>query len=263
MKLFGYNELPDSIAAQIGAVAEVWKKRLSGDLAGIYLHGSIALGAFCPDSGDIDLLIVTRRGLSADERLAIAKEIIALDNHPRPLEMSAVRVDDLGKPGDVVCVFHYSGYWTGRYLARFNDPGAECYVVDNDFHDADIKSYIKLIKQCEIVLYGEPTDIFPDVSDEEFWAAISADVDDYDFHAYEPRYLASNILILGRILSFKYTRRILSKYDGGVWMISHLPKDLKYLAKRAMRVWFDGAEADFPEDELERLRNFLINEITE
>ncbi len=263
MKLFGYNELPDSIAAQIDAVAEVWKKRLGGDLAGIYLHGSIALGAFCPDSGDIDLLVVTRRGLSADERLAIAKEIISLDNHPRPLEMSAVRVDDLGKPGDVVCVFHYSGYWTGRYLARFDNPGTECYVVDNDFPDPDIKSYIKLIKQCGIVLFGEPVDIFPDVSDEELWAAISADVDEYDFHAYEPRYLASNILILGRILSFRCTRRILPKYDGGLWMISHLPEDLKYLAERAMRVWFEGAEADFPEDELERLRKFLIKEITE
>ena len=46
-------------------------------------------------------------------------------------------------------------------------------------------------------------------------------------------------------------------------MISNLPDDLKYLAERAMRVWFEGKEAEFPEDELERLRIFLIKEITE
>ena len=88
------------------------------------------------------------------------------------------------------------------------------------FDDGDVTSYIKLLKQCGIVLYGEEIqEVFADVSDEDFWSAISADIENYDFHDYDARYFASNILILGRILSFKKEKRILSKYEGGIWMI--------------------------------------------
>ena len=57
--------------------------------------------------------------------------------------------------------------------------------------------------------------------------------DEYDFHAYNPRYFASNVLILGRILSFKKERRILSKYESGLWMIDYVPEELKYLPELA------------------------------
>lgn len=61
--LIGFNELPSDISAQIGSVVEVWKKHLGDRLVGVYLHGSIALGAFSPDSGDIDILIVVNCSL--------------------------------------------------------------------------------------------------------------------------------------------------------------------------------------------------------
>ncbi|MGN0293624.1 MAG: aminoglycoside adenylyltransferase domain-containing protein [Lachnospiraceae bacterium] len=67
--------------------------------------------------------------------------------------------------------------------------------------------------------------------DEDFWLAISADIDEYDFHAYDSRYLVSNVLILGRILSFKREKRILSKYEGGIWMIKN-EKSLNTLQQR-------------------------------
>lgn len=264
VNLLGFNELPADISAQIGSVVDVWKKHLGDQLVGVYLHGSIALGAFSPDSGDIDILIVVNCSLSPEMRLDIVSDIILLDKKPRPLEMSAVRLCDLENwknPGN--CVFHYSDFWTERCKNRLNDPGAKCYIIDNDFPDADVTSYIRLIWQCGIPLYGRAVnEIFPDIPDDEFWAAISADVADYDFHSYAPRYLASNILILGRILSFRYTKRILSKYDGGLWMIGHLPDDLKYLPELAMKVWFGGETHEFPEDDLERLREYLVKEIT-
>ena len=93
--LIGFNELPPDISAQIGSVVEVWKKHLGDQLVGVYLHGSIALGAFSPDSGDIDILIVVNCSLSPEMRLDIVSDIILLDKKPRPLEMSAVRLCDL------------------------------------------------------------------------------------------------------------------------------------------------------------------------
>lgn len=262
-KLLGYNELSSDISAQINNVVEIWKKHLGEKLVGVYLHGSIVLNAFQPDSGDIDILVVTDGSLEIDTKLAIARDIIGIDKKPRPLEMSAIKLSDAQSwktPG--ISVFHYSDYWTDRYLARFDAPNAEVYVVDNEFPDADVTSYIKLLNQCGIVLYGQDIkEVFSEVSDEDFWSAISADIDDYDFHSYKQRYLASNILILGRILSFKKERRILSKYDGGLWMIKNVPDNLKYLPELAMKIWYEGESHSFPENDLEALKNYLVNEI--
>lgn len=263
--LIGFRDLPNEILNQINKVVNIWKKHLGDELIGVYLHGSIALDAFNPDSGDIDILVVVKDSIDIPVKLEIARDIIGLDRKPCPLEMSAVKLSDAKNwktPGN--CVFHYSDFWTEKYMKRFDNSDVDVYVVDHEFPDADVTSYIKLLKQCGIVLYGrEIQEVFADVSDEDFWAAISADIDDYDFHDYDARYFASNVLILGRILSFKKERRILSKYDGGKWMIDHVPEDLKYLPKLAMKIWFEGEEHLLPEEDLSRLRDYLVNEIKE
>lgn len=262
-KLLGYADLPSDIMNQLGRIVEIWKKHMQDELVGIYLHGSIVLNAFNPESGDIDILVVVEDSIGAAKRLEIAKDVVGIDGCPRPLEMSAIKICDAKSwktPGN--CVFHYSDFWTERYRKRFNNPDEEVYVVDYEFPDADVTSYIRLINQSGVVLYGrEIKEVFCDISDEDFWSAISADIDDYDFHSCKDRYFASNVLILGRILSFKVTRQILSKYDAGIWMIDYVPKELKYLPEGAMRIWFEGDECDLPEEGLERLKKFLVHEI--
>ena len=261
--LLGYKDLPFEILNQINNVIDIWKRHLGDNLTGVYLHGSIALNAFNPDSGDIDILVVVKDSVEVATKLEIAKDIIKIDRSPCPLEMSAVKQIDAKNwktPGN--CVFHYSDFWTKKYLERFKNPNLEVYVADHEFSDADVTSYIKLLKQCGIVLYGEEIqEVFADVSDEDFWSAISADIEDYDFHDYDARYLTSNVLILGRILSFKKEKRILSKYEGGLWMINNVPEDLKYLPELAMKVWFEGEEHTLPEADLKRLRDYLVGEI--
>lgn len=261
--LLGYKDLPPEILNQINGVVDIWKRHLGDNLIGIYLHGSIALNAFCPDSGDIDLLVVVKDSVEISTKLEIARDIIEIDRKPCPLEMSAVKQADAinwKTPGN--CVFHYSDFWTAKYLDKFRNPDLEVYVTDHEFTDADVTGYIKLLKQCGIVLYGkEIEEVFADVLDEDFWLAISADIDEYDFHDYDARYFASNILILGRILSFKKEKRILSKYEGGLWMIQNVPENLKYLPELAMKVWFEGEEHILPEKDLKKLRDYLVGEI--
>ena len=230
--LLGYKELPVEILNQINRVVDIWKRHLGDNLIGVYLHGSIALGAFQPDSGDIDLLVVVKDSMDTAAKLEIAREIIEIDKKPCPIELSAVKQADAKNwktPGN--CVFHYSDFWTKKYLERFQNSDFEVYVSDHEFPD------------------------------EDFWSAISADIEEYDFHAYDARYFASNVLILGRILSFKKEKRILSKYEGGLWMMKNVPKDLKYLPELAMKIWFEGEEHRLPEEDLNRLRDYLVGEI--
>lgn len=261
--LVGYSDLPQEVIHQIENVVNIWEKNIGDELVGVYLHGSIVLNAFHPQSGDIDILVVLKESPDITTKLAVAKEILEIDRSPCPLEMSAILLEDAKEwktPGN--CVFHYSELWTEKYREKLRNRDAECYVVDHEFPDADVTSYIKLIKQSGIVLSGRKIqDVFGDISDEDFWSAISADIDDYDFHDYDPRYFPSNILILGRILSFKKERRILSKYEGGLWMIDHVPKELSYLPKLAMKMWFEEEQHELPESDLEKLRAYLVAEI--
>ena len=92
--LLGYKDLPFEILNQINNVIDIWKRHLGDNLTGVYLHGSIALNAFNPDSGDVDILVVVKDSVEVATKLEIAKDIIKIDRSPCPLEMSAVKQID-------------------------------------------------------------------------------------------------------------------------------------------------------------------------
>ena len=48
--LIGFRDLPNEILNQINEVVNIWKKHLGDELIGVYLHGSIALDSFNPNS---------------------------------------------------------------------------------------------------------------------------------------------------------------------------------------------------------------------
>ena len=259
-----YDSVSAEVKKQIDNVAEIWRRQLGSALTGIYIHGSMALGCFLEGTSDIDILIVCSERIPREKRISIAKEIVELDGKPCPLEMSAV-TEGAVKPWrfPTVCQFHYSNYWTERYKKLFSGESNECYVTDNDFEDADIASYIKLILQCGICVCGKPIcEVFCDVPDIDFWRGISCDVDDYDFNAYNPEYFSSNILILGRILSYKKVHKILSKYDGGVWAMNYVPERYRSIIKSALETWYGKKEfIQCGEEDSDGLKKFLIDEI--
>lgn len=264
MEFKNYETVSSEVKGQINRIVEVWKKYLDKELVGVYLHGSMCINCFREASSDIDLLIITNRRIDREERLKIAGELIEVDQKPCPIEMSAVAMSDLVPwKHPVKCQFHYSDFWTERYKQTISGKLKENYIVDNDFEDADVTSYVKLINQSGVCLYGKAIkEVFPEVSDEDFWDAISAEVDDYDFDAYNDRYFVSNILILGRILSFKVEKVILSKYEGGLWALDHVPEKYCYIIDNAIKVWYsDEKLVDYKKEDLEGLKNYLIEQI--
>lgn len=261
MNFKNYETVSPEIKEQIRQVCEIWRKHLDKDLYGIYLHGSMALACFQERVSDIDILTVTGRKLNRAERLAVAKEILSIDQKPCPLEMSALYIKDI-RPWryPARCQFHYSDYWTEHYKKLLGGCMQGSFLVDEDFEDTDIACHIRLTKQCGICLYGQPVDaVFPDVPEDDFWQSISRDIDQYDFSAYNPRYFTSNILVLGRILSYKREKRILSKYEGGLWMMEHIPAPYRYIVENALRVWYCGEEQiAYKQEDLEGLKSYLI-----
>lgn len=264
MKLENYDTISKRVHAQLDRVTEIWKQALGEDLIGVYIHGSLALGAFREGVSDLDLLIVCRERLTREKRLALAEKIMEADQRPCPLELSAIRLADL-EPWrhPTRCQFHYSDFWTARYRRMLSGEIGGHFLLDTDFEDPDIACHVKLTRQSGVRLYGEAIDaVFPPVPEADFWQSIAADVQDYDFHAYEPRYFASNILILGRVLSYKIERRILSKYEAGVWTASHVPEALRPVVLDALDAWYTGREMrETDPARTEALKKYLIDAI--
>lgn len=264
MEFKNYETISAEIKKQINEVCDIWQRHMGEELYGVYIHGSMALQCFRESISDIDMLIVTGRKIARAERLSIAEEILGIDQTPCPLELSALYIGDI-RPWryPTRCQFHYSDYWTERYKKLLSGELNHSPIVDEDFEDTDIACHIKLTKQCGICVYGQPVaEIFPDVPEEDFWRSLCNDIDNYDFDAYHSKYYASNILILGRILSYRCEKKILSKYEGGLWTIAHIPTKYRYIVENALKVWYLGRKpVDYRREDLDGLRAYLIERI--
>lgn len=264
MEFKNYKTISEEIKKQINEVCDIWQRYMGEELYGVYIHGSMALQCFRESISDIDILAVTGRKIARAERLSIAEEILGIDQTPCPLELSALYIGDI-RPWQYPtrCQFHYSDYWTERYKKLLSGELSHSPIVDEDFEDTDIACHIKLTKQCGICVYGQPVEeIFPDVPEEDFWQSLCNDIDSYDFDAYHPKYYASNILILGRILSYRCEKKILSKYEGGLWTIAHIPAKYRYIVENALKVWYLGGKpVDYRQEDLDGLRAYLIERI--
>ena len=74
------------VRAQAERLAERLKAALGDDLVGVYLHGSMALGGFNPQLSDLDVLAVTRRRTSDDEKREVLEILVGSSKNPAPLE---------------------------------------------------------------------------------------------------------------------------------------------------------------------------------
>jgi len=264
MEFKSYTALSPAVKNQIKNVADTWLRCIGESVIGIYLHGSIVLNSFREGVSDIDILIICDRRIDREERILISKNIIEIDCKPSPLEMSAIWINDLNPwKYPTPCQFHYSDAWTEHYKGLLNGNIKESFIVDKDFCDPDIACHAHLTNQSGICIYGSPIkEVFPTIPEADFWDSISNNITDYDFQAYNARYFASNILILGRILSYKKEKRILSKYEGGIWTLNYVPERFRYIIENAINEWYLGETGiEYKKEDLDELKQLLVSEI--
>lgn len=154
-----------------------------------------------------------------------------------------------------MCQFHFSQLWAKRYAGQ--DPTNP--LLGADFPDDDLTSYIRLINQCGIVLYGAPAQaLLPQICDEEFFDAIAQEINGFAFESYDA--FDSNVLILARIESFAYTRKILTKLESAKWARTQYPRFASLLEKAA-NAYSSLIPTQYNRAELEEYKNFMIEEI--
>jgi streptomycin 3"-adenylyltransferase len=112
----GWNNCPDETKGQVQHLLAELTKQLEGNLIGIYLHGSLALGCFNPSSSDIDLLVVTERKIPLPTKKALVQILLTISGVPHPIEISFLCQGNLTSwmyptPFEL----HYSEAWRERF----------------------------------------------------------------------------------------------------------------------------------------------------
>jgi streptomycin 3"-adenylyltransferase len=189
-------------------------------LIGVYIHGSMALGAYNPRISDLDYLIVVSSVPSNVAKLKLMHEtfrkLIPYEPH-KGLEFHVVTQSEL-KHGRHPFRFelHYSPMHKQEYC---DDPSD--YVARMNGLDPDLAVHLAVTWQSGIVVEGEPIqEVFLPVSTADYLDSAWGDVVQAGTEVISnPVY---TILNLCRLYAFLKDGYIRSKADGGRWGLNHL-----------------------------------------
>jgi len=181
-----------------------------GDLVGVYVHGSIALGGFRPDRSDVDVLVVTRWTYGETDQRDIGDALLR-NADPCPgtgLELSVITEATARDLGGCPFEVHVGG---GRVITGASHPG-----------DPDLILYAEVCRRSAVVAIGAPAgEVFGRVAPDRLRAAIRAEL---DWGVTEAPFEYA-VLNACRARRFAADGALISKVAGGAWYLDQHPGD--------------------------------------
>jgi predicted nucleotidyltransferase len=236
------KKILDEVNSLLKEITAGFPVLLGDKLTGIYLYGSLTLGAFDPDRSDIDCIVVTKEELSEEEFAAVG-EWLARSSGRNPwtakLQMSFLLADKILVMDSKACLYQF-----GR-LVRCGSDGNPIFWMN--------------ILKSGITLYGPPAGEFvPEITPAVLHEALVRETgylrEEVENENSEwrdvPKYRAYAVLTLCRILYTHATSVIGSKAEAAEWARGALPLELQEMVDRALA----GDSGDIP---LERIREFI------
>ncbi|HEU5139954.1 MAG TPA: aminoglycoside adenylyltransferase domain-containing protein [Bacillales bacterium] len=223
-------EAPETVNQQLAHFTDELKDLLKDQLTGIYLHGSLAMGDFNVESSDVDLLVVVKYRLSEEHKSSLIRILLSHSGKPAPIEISFLTGDQLN-PWRHPCPFdlHYGEDWRERYSSgNFED------LPEND---EDLAGHIMVLQKRGMVLYGETiAAVFPEIPVKDYLDSVMSDLDwSLDEVLQEkPTYTVLNHC---RTYAFLCKGKVLSKGEGGEWMLERVPDSFLSVVKGAIAAY--------------------------
>ena len=260
MSQYHWDNCPPEVKHQVMQFVQALKTILNDNLTGIYLHGSLAMGCFNPQSSDIDILVTTQNPIAPVARRALAKLFLESSNLPRPLEVSFLHRKQLANwqhptPYDM----HYSESWRSRYQSCLEQRNLDLWSTSENY-DGDLAAHITITRQRGICLWGQPIlQTFPMVPKEDYVQSIVS-----DFHWANERITENpvyNVLNACRVLAYLQEGLICSKEEGGDWTLDRLPLELQTFVSTSLRVYRGQDDAPIDPRELDRFTRYMDEQI--
>jgi streptomycin 3"-adenylyltransferase len=247
----------------LGEIKKEFSAIIKDNLVGIYLHGSLAMGGFNPESSDIDFLVVVREKLP----LKIKKQLIAWTlksarhSPENRLEYSILTLDQVKNfhyptPFEL----HYSNDWQEKYRRSDFDWAKQNL-------DPDLAAHFVITKKRGLVLTGKPiNEIFPLIPEKYYLDSIIK-----DFRWSEDKIMKGpdsggcpvpvyGVLNFCRVLAYLQDKLITSKVEGGQWGLVNLPEKYHKIIREALKE-YDKVGSAQPVDAtlLKQFTQFVAN----
>lgn len=202
------------------------------NLIGVYLHGSLAMGCFQPGQSDLDLLVLIQQPPTPDRIHAWAQQILQSSCAPAPIELSVLaRTQYTPWRHPTPFTFHFSESWRFALLAALDKGTWHDWQQEHPL-DPDLAAHFTVTRQRGIRLAGAPiADAVPDVPWPDYLDSIRRDFDWACERAQaNPVYLVLNAC---RIWAAVADHVVLSKVEGAVWAMPHLPREIQPIVTAA------------------------------
>jgi predicted nucleotidyltransferase len=230
---------------QLDAFAAVVSEELGPILVGAYLFGSAVLGGLRPHS-DLDLLAVTTRPTTSEEKRRLVARLLALSGRPRHLELTVVaRPEVVPWRWPPRQDLQYGDWWRPEFERGELEPwGAP--------ENPDLAALLAMVLLADTPLVGPPpAEVLDPVPADDLLRATAGEVDpilrDLDGDT------RNVLLTLARIWSTAATGTIRSKDGAADWALSRLPPEQRPPLARARAVYL-GQEEERWDDLRPRLR---------
>jgi predicted nucleotidyltransferase len=228
VKLPGVEQQLDRAVAHVRDV-------LADELVALYLFGSAVLGGLTPTS-DLDLLAVTRRPTTNEERRRLVDGLLALSKRPRFLEPTVV-VQSSVRPWRYPPAMDLQyGDWLRPELERGEIPPPA--------QNPDLAVLLTMTLQNGKALVGPPpTAVLDPVPLED---VLRAGVDGLDGIVGDLDHDTRNVLLtLARIWCTAETGQIRSKDAAADWVLPHLSRTSEAVLERARDGYRTGDYGDW------------------
>ncbi len=244
MSAVGWDGCPDPVREQVETLVARLQGFLAGNLVGVYLHGSLAMGCFNLHRSDVDVLAVIHGAVPVIVLREIVEMLMDLSLCPAPVEISLLRLNQLHPwrhpaPFDL----HYSEDWRDRYRFELREGAWEWWTSPAGT-DSDLAAHITLTRVRGIRLAGKPIPaVFPPVPPADYLQSILTDVEWARARiSKDPVYAVLNLC---RVSAYIVEGKVCSKEEGGLWALAHAPADIHPLIRSALSIYRGDAD-NFP-----------------
>ncbi|MGY0691511.1 aminoglycoside adenylyltransferase domain-containing protein [Virgibacillus sp. FSP13] len=237
------------------------RKIMKENFAGFYIHGSIAMGGFNPNSSDIDVLVVTNKTMKIDTKRILAQFFLNHSNSPFPVEISFLSKEQL-RDWQHPCPFdfHYSEFWREQYQSDLL-RGTSNFLNDDIKTDTDLAAHVTITNHRGICIEGEPINkIFPSVPRSDYISSIVGDFEDcLQNIENEPIYCSLNLI---RVYWYLREGVISSKLEAGNWGLKILPQDLSTTVGNVINIYTGKKDIwSLDKERLVSLRDYLEEKV--
>ena len=212
------KHLPSDVQDQIARMTQLFCAWLGDDIA-VILHGSLALGEFCPGQSDLDVLVCVDSSLTQAQAHGLAIGLLGLSGQPAAIEVSVLERRVLAQwVHPAPFLFHYSEAWRARMQRMVVDDATDWL---KERTDPDLTAHLVVARQAGIIVHGDV--LLPEVPREQAFAAVWYDIATaVEDVAHNPVYV---ILNLCRTIRWLEHGDVLSKSAGGVALLPELTGD--------------------------------------